>query len=208
MTDEGIISPVNHATDWVNNLQIIEKPNGKLRICLDPKPLNECIKREHFLIPTIDDLTAGLASKSIFSVLDLSSGFWHMELDKPSSELTTFMTPFRRYKFNRVPFGLNCAPEMFQRKMVEIFGDIQGVIAYFDDIVICAESEQEHDKLMSVVMSRAQKNNIKFNPTKMQYRQREVKFMGHILSYGKIRADRKHREAVENMKNQHARQTF
>lgn len=60
-----------------------------------------------------------------FSVLDLSSAFWHMELDEKSSQLTTFMTPFGRYKFNRVPYGLNCAPEMFQRKMIQIFGDLQ-----------------------------------------------------------------------------------
>lgn len=71
----GIVSPVDHLTEWVNNLQIVEKPNGKLRICLDPKPLNECIQREHFLIPTIDGFTSRLTGKRVFSVLDLSSGF-------------------------------------------------------------------------------------------------------------------------------------
>lgn len=56
MVQDEIISPVNYPTDWVNNLQIVEKPNSNdLRICLDPKPLNTCIKREHFLIPRIDD---------------------------------------------------------------------------------------------------------------------------------------------------------
>lgn len=88
-------------------MQIVEKPNGKLRICLDPKPLNGCIKREHYLILTIEDLPSRLANKTICSGFDLSSGFWHMELDQCSSELTTFMTPFNRFKFNRVPFGLN-----------------------------------------------------------------------------------------------------
>ena len=114
MLRDGIISPVDCPTDWVSNLQIVEKPNSsELRICLDPKPLNECIKCEHFLIPTIDDLTSGLANKRVFSVLDLKTGYWQMELDKASSDLTTFMTPFGRFKFIRAPFELNFVPELF-----------------------------------------------------------------------------------------------
>lgn len=200
MVKDKIISPVNYPTDWVNNLQIVEKPNGKLRICLDPKPLNACIRREHFLIPTIEDLTSKLANKRVFSVLDLSSGFWHMRLDEKSSDLTTFMTPFGRFKFNRVPFGLNCAPEMFQRKMVQIFGDLPGVIVYFDDVGICAGDEQEHDAIMAMVIERAKRNNVKFNPDKIQYRKGEVKFMGSILCNGTIKPDSKYRRAILEMK--------
>lgn len=201
MVQDEIISPVDYPTDWVNNLQIVEKPNSNdLRICLDPKPLNTCIKREHFLIPTIDDLTSKLAKKSFFSVLDLSSGFWHMELDGDSSNLTTFMTPFGRFKFNRVPFGLNCAPEMFQGKMVKLFGDLKGVMVYFDDIVVYADDEREHDKIMQEVIDRARKNNIRFNTDKIQYRRREVKFMGYLLSEGTVKPDAKYSNAILGMK--------
>lgn len=144
MTLEGIISTVDYPTDWVNNLQIVEKRNGKLRICLDTKPLNAFIKREHFLIPAIEDLTSGLANAHVLTVINLTSEFWHMSLDEASSNLTSFMTPFRRYKFNRVAFGLNCAPEMLQRAMIQIFGDIQGVYIYFDDIHInCCNKSRE-----------------------------------------------------------------
>lgn len=200
MVQDEIISPVDYPTDWVNNLQLVEKPNGRLRICLDPKPLNACIKREHFLIPTIEDLTSRLANKNIFSVFDLSSGFWHMELDESSSDLTTFMTPFGRFKFNRVPFGLNCAPEMFQRKMVQIFGNIPGVLVYFDDLGIYAKDEKEHDEIIAEVIERARANNIKFNRDKIQYRQLEVKFMGNIISQGKVKPDSKYSRAILNMK--------
>lgn len=196
MVRDEIISPVNHATEWVNNMQIVEKPNGRLRICLDPKPLNECIKREHFLIPTIDDFTARLANKRVFTVLDLSCGFWQMELDKDSSDLTTFMTPFGRFKFNRVPFGINSAPEIFQQRMVCIFGDIPGVLVYFDDVGIAAVDEKEHDDILAIVMERARSNNVKFNPDKIQYRRPEVRFMGHILSNGQIRPNDKYRDAI------------
>ncbi|XP_024891008.1 uncharacterized protein K02A2.6-like [Temnothorax curvispinosus] len=145
MTEQGIISAVDYPTDWVNNMQIVEKPDGSLRICLDPKPLNMCIKREHFLIPTAEDIVSQLSGKHIFTVLDLSNGFWQMELDRKSSDLTTFMTPFGRFRWNRVPFGLNSAPEMFQKKMIQIFGDIPGVKIYFDDIAISGSDLVEHD---------------------------------------------------------------
>lgn len=200
MVQDEIISHVDYPTDWVNNLQIVEKPNGDLRVCLDPKALNACIKREYFLIPTIEDLTSKISNMRIFSVFDLSSGFWHMELDQNSSNLTTFMTPFGRFKFKRVPFGLNCAPEMFQRKMVEIFGNIPGVLVYFDDIGVYAENEMEHDKIVAEVVKRARENNIKFNIEKIQYRKSEIRFMGNIISNGRVSPDVKYGKAISEMK--------
>lgn len=200
MEREGIISPVSYPTSWVNNLQLVEKSNGKLRLCLDPKPLNKAIKREHFLIPTIEDFTTQMVGKKHFTVLDLSKGFWQMELDKNSSDLTTFMTPFGRYRFNRVPFGINSAPEMFQRNMVQIFGDLPNVLVYFDDIIVMGNTLEEHDVTLSNVLERARINGVKFNPDKVQYRQEQVEFMGHIISENKIQPQKKHLEAIRDIK--------
>lgn len=127
-------------------------------------------------------------------------GFGTWNWTKNSSDLKTFMTPFGRFTFNRVPFGINSAPEIFQSKMVLVFGDIPGVLVYFDDIGIAAESEREHDEILAVVMERARINNVRFNPDKIQYRKSEVKFMGHILSNGQIRPDGKYREAILKIK--------
>lgn len=186
MVEQNVISSVDYPTDWVSNMQVVEKPNGRLRICLDPKPLNKCIKREHYLIPTQEDLFSRLSGKHVFTVLDLSSGFWQMKLDEKSSNLTTFMTPFGRFRWNRVPFGLNSAPEMFQRRMVKIFGDIPGVEIYFDDLAIAGVDAEDHDFILSQVVERALENNVKFNADKLQYRQNRVKFMGHTIGEGEI----------------------
>lgn len=199
MVAQGIISSVDYPTDWVNNIQIVEKPNGSLRICLDPKPLNACIKREHFLIPKIEDIMSNLTNKKVFTVLDLRNGFWQMELDRQSSDLTTFMTPFGRYKWNRVPFGINSAPEMFQKKMVQIFGDIPGVEVYFDDLTISGKDFEEHDRTLRLVMERASKYNIRFNDSKIQYRCSEIRLMGHIISDGTIRPDNKYIRAITDI---------
>lgn len=106
-----------------------------------------------------------------------------MELDEKSSNLTTFLTPFGRLRFIRVPFGINSAPEMFQRNMVKIFGDIPGVIVYFDDVGIMGATEEEHDTALSLVLERARLNGVQFNPEKSQYRQSRVEFMGHVSSF-------------------------
>lgn len=198
--EQGIISRVEKPTEWISNIQVVEKKDGSIRLCLDPRALNQFIQREHYLIPTIEDLTSGLSGKNIFTVLDLKSGFWHMELDEASSELTTFITPFGRFKFNRVPFGLNCAPEMFQRKMVQFFGDLDGVTVYFDDLLIAANDEKEHDVILQRVMSRAKENNVTFNREKVQYRKEEVEFMGHIISGRGIAPRKKYKDAILDMK--------
>ncbi|GBM63522.1 Uncharacterized protein K02A2.6 [Araneus ventricosus] len=181
----GIVSPVNKPTEWVNSLVTIEKPNGKLRICLDPRNLNKAIKREHYVIPSVDEIISRLEGKQCFSVLDLKEGFWQVPLDKDSAELCTFNSPFGRYKFNRLPFGICSAPEVFQKKNQKLFGDIKGVEIYFDDLIIAGKNKEEHYKILVEVLERAKENNIKFNPNKFQFRIEEVKYMGLLVSkYG------------------------
>lgn len=199
MEAENVIAKVDYPTEWVNNLQIVEKPNGSIRLCLDPIPLNKCIRREHFLIPTAEEIISRLSNKTVFTVLDLKSGFWQLELDRSSSDLTTFMTPFGRYRWNRVPFGICSAPEMFMEKMVRVFGDIENVEIYFDDLFINGKDQQEHDKALRIVLKRARDNNIKFNKEKVQYCQNEVKFMGQIIREGEVSPDSKYIEAIRDI---------
>ncbi|GBM24162.1 Uncharacterized protein K02A2.6 [Araneus ventricosus] len=132
---EKIVSKVNKPTDWVQRLVIVEKPNGNLKLCLDPK----VIKREHYQIPSADDIISRLEGKRIFSVVDLKDGFRHVPLDEVSCEICTFNTPFGRYKFNKMPFGIASAPEILQKRNQKPFGDIEGVKVYFDDIIVAGK---------------------------------------------------------------------
>ena len=92
-------------TDWISSLMVVQKPNGKLRICIDPKPLNKALKRSHYLLSTLEDLLPELTQAKVFSDLDVRNGFWHIELDNESILLTTFAAPFGRYRWKRMPFG-------------------------------------------------------------------------------------------------------
>lgn len=115
MERHGIITKSKEPTEWVHNMVVVEKPNKSLRICLDPKHLNQALKQHFYQIPTLEDLTFKLAGSEYFTVLDLKEGFWQIELEEDSKDLCTFSTPMGCYRFERVPMGLNIAPELFQK---------------------------------------------------------------------------------------------
>ena len=96
-----VITPVNEPTEWVSQIVVAVKKSGELRVCIDPRPLNTVLKRERYQIPVIDDLLPDLTDARVFTKVDLASAFWHLELDRESSMLTTFATPYGRYRWLR-----------------------------------------------------------------------------------------------------------
>ena len=165
METMNIITKVKHPTKWVNSMVIIEKPN-KLRVCLDLKHLNEAVQRERFHLPTLEDITSKLANARVLSKLDASQAFYQIQLDEASTDLTTFNTPYARYKYMRLPYGISSAPEIFSRKMHEMFEDLEGVENFVDDLVVWGSSKQQHDERLKAVMERAAERNLKFNREK------------------------------------------
>ena len=122
----GVIVKETDPTDWVNSMVTVVKPN-KIRICIDPRDLNQAIKREHYPMQTIEEVVAEMPGATVFSVLYATSGYWQVKLDEASSKLCTVNSPFGRYRFTRLLFGIKSAPEVFQQQMSEIFEDIEGV---------------------------------------------------------------------------------
>ena len=135
MENDGVIKKQEQPTDWVNSMVIAETPK-KLRICIDPRDLNKAITREHFPMKMIEEVIQNMPGAKVFSKLDATSGYWQLKLDKESSKLYTFNTPFGCYQFLRVPFGIVLASEIFQRVMSQMVEDIDGSEAIMDDIVV------------------------------------------------------------------------
>lgn len=200
MEVDGIISRIEEPTEWVSPLLIREKKDGSLRICLDPIHLNKAIVREHFLMPTPEEITSKLAGNEIFSVIDMKNGFWQVKLDEESSLLCTFNSPFGKFKFNRLPFGLCCSPEVFQRCNMQVFGDLEGVHLYFDDIIICGKTEEEHDRNLCRLLEHARKYNIKFNNKKFQYKLPTVEYLGMKISKHGLEVSDKYTKAIAELK--------
>ena len=183
MCNQGIIVAVDQPTDWVNAMVVVEKKNtDKLRICIDPRPLNKAIKREHYHLPTIEEITTRLSGAKYFSTLDARSGFWQIPLDEESSYLTTFGTPFGRYRYTRMPFGIHSAQEVFHKRIDELFQDLDGVEIDIDDILVWGTTIEEHDERLEKVLQRARQSNLKLNPDKCQIRRTKVLYIGHVLT--------------------------
>ena len=140
----------------------------------------------------------------MFSKLDVKDAFWHVRLDEASSKLTAMATPYGRYVWKRLPFGLKVSSEIFQRKLAEAIGDLE-VICVADDIVICGcgatkqEAEDDHNRKMSALKRRCEEKHILLNEKKQQLLQTEVTFLGHRIGKDGIKADPGKVEAIMNM---------
>ena len=197
MVKQGVIVSVDEPTDWVSSLVVVEKKNGTLRVCLDPRDLNRAIKREHHPTPRPEDVAAKLHGKKVFSIIDQKDGYWQIKLDEKSSKLCTFNTPFGRYRFRRMPFGISSAAEVFQKKNEQLFGDIPNCFCIADDMLIAGDDEEEHDKIVRTVLDRGRQHGVKFNLSKIQWKVPEVCYMGNIISKDGMTADPKKIQAIQ-----------
>jgi hypothetical protein len=134
-----------------------------------------------------------------FSFLDATQGFHHVKLSEQSSLLTAFHTPFGRYKWIRMPYGLTSASEVFHRKMVECLVDLAGVEVFIDDIAVWGKTLQEHDERLEKVLDRCRAEGIHLNKSKCHFRVREAKYLGHVLSADGLKIDPDKIQAVQEM---------
>ena len=146
MQDIGIIEKVNGPTDWVSSIVIVGKPNGDVRICLDPKRLDDAIIREHHYTQKLKDVLPQLSNAKVFSKLDARSGYWNVTPDEESKFLTTINTPFGRYCLKRLPFGLVSVQDIFQRKIDETYDGLPGIICIADDVVVYGQDDKTTTK--------------------------------------------------------------
>ena len=199
MVVKGVITRVDDPTPWVNQCSIQEKKSGELMVCLDPRNLNKVLTRERYPLPTLDEMLPRLSQSRVFSKVDCSSGYWHCELDEESSLLTTFITPFGRFRYLRLPFGLNVSSEIFQRKLHQAIEGLPGVECIADDLLIHGVDEAEHDRHLRGLLDRCVRKNISLSRKKCLFRVPEVEFVGHLLTQEGLKPDPKKVEAVVNM---------
>ena len=133
---DDILAKMDTPSDWISALLVVAKSDGRIRVCLDPKPLNKALKRNHHPLPIIDDIIPDLQGAKVFSTVDTKNGFWHCVLDDESSTLTTFETPFGKYRWKRLPFGLSVSPEEFTRRLNAELSGLPGIATIADDVLV------------------------------------------------------------------------
>ena len=199
LTKEGIITKVKEHTEWINSIVPVMKPNGSLRLCLDPKDLNKAIERNQWYSRTIDDILPELAKAKYKTLKDATSGYWHIILDLASSLLTTFNTPWDKYRWLRLPFGLKIASDAFQERLDRVLRLLEGVHGIADDIFTHGETEVQHDGRLLTVLETERINNLSLNPDKIQFKSTDCKFFGHRLTPEGLKPDPEKVKAIVKM---------
>src|SRR5256886_11943601 len=181
LLEAGLIIPSN--SQWTSPVVVVEKKNGKKRLCVDYRKLNKVTKKDCYPLPRIDDMLETLSGAQWFTSLDLASGFWQVELDPKDREKSTFITRFGTYEFVVMPFGLCNAPATFQRLMNTILRDIlwKFVMDYIDDISVYSKTWEEHLQHLEEVFKRLRKAKLKINLDKCHFGAQEIQFLGHII---------------------------
>ena len=137
LSSEGIIKPVTQPTAWLSNILVKEKPNGKLRVCIDPsQTISSAIRRPKYPTTTFEEKLPLLTNGNVFTIVVVSEAFHTIELDEESPLLTTFQGPNVRYCYTRMPFRIASGPEEYQRRQHEFLDGFQGVITIADDICV------------------------------------------------------------------------
>ena len=200
MESLGVITKIEQATEWCAGMVVVPKKSGSVRICVDFRALNESVLREVHPLPTVDETLAHLSGASVFSKLDANSGFWQIPLADSTKHLTTFITPYGRYCFNKLPFGISSAPEYFQRCMMEILAGQEGVLCHIDDVIIFGKDKQEHDNRLHAALRKIQAAGVTLNSDKCEFHKSQLRFLGHIINGEGISADPSKTSAILKMK--------
>lgn len=191
----------------INSMVTVVTPQ-KVRICNDPKDLNTAIRREHFPLLTVEEVVAPMPNAKCFSVLDANQGFYQIELDNESSKLCTFNTPIGRYRFQRLPFGISSASELFQRAVAQMIEGLDGVVNIIDDLPVWGDSTEQHDERLLNLLKRADENGLRFNKAKCKFRVAEVKYIGHTLHADGLRPDEEKICAITQMPTPESKQAL
>ena len=204
---QRIIQRVKHdtPTPFISQMLVVAREGKKPRITLDPYHLNQATKRCHFRMPTLTDILPELTRARFFTVCDASDGFYQCVLDDKSTDLTTFWTPLGRFKYLRMPQGLNIAPEIYQAKQMEALDGLQGVFCVADDLLICGFGDSDEEALenhfvnLRKLFERCEEKNLKLNRSKLRLCTSEVKFLGHVLTRKGVSQDPEKTETIRKM---------
>jgi predicted aspartyl protease len=200
MVDQGVIRQLdpNEPSKWCAGMVVVPKPNGSVRICVDLSELNKSVVRPRYMLPTVDYTLAQLKGAKIFTKLDANAGFHQVKLAERSQLLTSFLTPFGRFCFTRLPFGISSGPEYFTDRMTKI---LLGTKAHcqMDDVLVASSDVQEHEAMLFPVLDKLQDAGVTLNPDKCAFMKEEVTFVGHTLSEKGIRAEQRKVSAIVDM---------
>lgn len=197
MMEEGIIQP--SCSNYLNPIVVVQKSDGRVRICLDARKLNEKLKADYERSETIDDILKYCGGHSFYSTIDLTKSFHQVELHPDDRKYTAFIHEGRMYEYQRVPFGLKVSLASLSRGLKQVLGELNRYIRpYVDDLLIMSQDPEHHIKLISDLFNVLRKNNITVNLEKTKFFRKRVEYVGYILSQEGLHPQKEKIEAIKN----------
>lgn len=178
---------------------VVRKKDGSVRLCIDFRKLNSQTIKDAYALPNLEEVFSVLTGSKWFSVLDLKSGFYQIEMDEADKCKTAFVCPLGFWEFNRMPQGITNAPSTFQRLMERCMGDLhrKQVLVFIDDLIVFSETLEEHESRLVQVLNRLKQYGLKLSPEKCCFFQTSVKYLGHVVSRDGVKTDPAKIEALK-----------
>ena len=187
LIEREIIAHVKELTSWCNHMVVATKKPWKLQICIDPRSLSKAFQREHYPLSVMEGMLPKLSGARVFSKLDLSNAYWYVHPDEEWNFLTTFQTPYGRYRWKRIPFGTSVSSELFQKRLDQALEGLSGVLGVSDDIVVYGEGDddepvsKDHDRNLTALLKKCQDVVMKLSKERAELWKTEISFLGYLV---------------------------
>ncbi|KAM7293520.1 uncharacterized protein ISCGN_026650 [Ixodes scapularis] len=198
MEQKGIVEKITEPTPFCSEMVVV-KQRGKIRICIDPVELNKVLIRRNYPLKTLEEIVAHVRGSKRFTLLDLKKGFWQMQVSERTKKYLAFSTPWGRYCFKRVPFGIATAPEVFQQVISRILEGIPNAVNSMDDILVYAETSEQLQETTKKVMDALKEAGTKLNKDKCVFDKPAVKFLGHEITAEGLKIDQEKVAAIDQL---------
>ncbi|KAL0551689.1 hypothetical protein IC582_010778 [Cucumis melo] len=196
LLDKGFIRP--SVSPWGAPVLFVKKKDGSMRLCIDYRELNKVTVKNRYPLPRIDDLFDQLQGATVFSKIDLRSGYHQLRIKDEDVPKTAFRSRYGHYEFIVMSFGLTNAPAVFMDLMNRVFREFLDtfVIVFIDDILIYSKTEAEHEEYLRMVLQKLRDNKLYAKFSKCEFWLKQVSFLGHVVSKAGVSVDPAKIEAV------------
>nr|GFC50969.1 putative reverse transcriptase domain-containing protein [Tanacetum cinerariifolium] len=197
LSDKGFIIP--SSSPWGAPVLFVKKKDGSFRMCIDYRELNKLTVKNRYPLPRIDDLFDQLQGLSIYSKIDLRSGYHQLRVREADIPKTAFKTRYSHYEFQVMPFGLTNGPAVFMDLMNRVCKTYldKFVIVFIDDILIYSKDEKEHEEHLKAILELLKKEELYVKFSKCEFRIPKVQLLRHVIDSQGIHVDPAKIESVK-----------
>ena len=199
LVENGIIRESN--SPWAFPIIVVKKKNGKLRVVIDYRSLNDRTEKFYWPLGSIDDIFSSLGGVRYLSSLDMANAYHHIPMAEEDIPKTAFVCEQGLFEYGTLPFGLTNAPSYYSQLMPIVLNGVENVIAYLHDVLIWNKTFNEHFKTLDFVFKKIRKAGLKLNRKKCEFLKEEMKYLGHVITTRGLKPDMDKIKVIQDLKS-------